>query len=317
MHQFLYFGLIVLVIICVYLLFRLQRRTFFSSRKLTAPPWVDEETKQLFQQFNHAWSNRIEQTINRRLKKVSQLSDGQLRERWYELKKYLFLAGISKGLPMFSERIDEVWHFFLEDTQLYNEFCFDFIGERIEHHPHDKPIHLPYERAWFDLLYLSFFNINAGSHLWGDFMQEKEEHAKWIDRIINEPEGIIESFGRSDHTASVYALASFLQFANEQLSETDEKNGRRVKMADGYWYGTALFSIYSYDVIQEEKKKMIGDGSAGFIANPDQNEDWNEMVADVNTFDFGTAAGAVHGGPSDSGGTDSGSSCSSCSGCSS
>lgn len=326
MEQYLILVLIILgiimVIVCANLFFAMKSRTYFYSKKLTAPPWADKETKKLFQQFNRAWSTKIEKTVNVRVKKRKRtLTDVELRERWYELKKFLLLAGISKGLPMFSTKVDDIWHFFLEEEELYNQFCFNFIGEKIEHHPHEKSTLLPNERAWFDLLYLSFFNVTSRSHLWGKFAQKKKEQAKWIDRIVNEPKGIIESFGRhSSDASSTYTLATFLKFARQQVMKTNGKRGKRVKRKDGYWYGTSLFALYDYDTGQEKKKKVSGatsDDSPVFAASTDYKEEWNKIVTNVNSFEVGTDGGATPSAPSDGGDSDSGSSCSSCSGCSS
>ena len=138
---------------------------------------------------------------------------------------------------MFSSKIDDIWHFFLAEQELYREFCLVFIGEQIEHHPHDTPKQLPNERAWFDILYLSFFNITSHSHLWGEFVQKKQEHAVWVERIVNDPEEIIQSLGRhSSDATSVRTLTSFLNFAGEQIMKMNNSQDRRVKREDGYWY---------------------------------------------------------------------------------
>ncbi len=299
----------------------MKRRKYLYSKKLTAPPWADMETKRLFSQFNHAWSIKIEKTVN--VKKANHtLTTSELQERWYELKKFLFLAGVSKSLPMFSKEIDDIWHFFLEEKELYNEFCLAFIGEQIEHHPHETPKDLPDERAWFDILYLSFFSVTSRSHLWGKFVQKKKAHAQWVERILKDPEEISISFGRhSSNSESVHTLDTFLKFAREQIMQSKRSPEKRVKLVDGYWYGTALFTSYGYTTFQNEKKKdnsgAYADGSVGFADSTDRNEEWNEIVTDVNTFEVGTDAGATPSAPSDGGGSDSGSSCSSCSGCSS
>lgn len=324
MEPFLFFGAIVLIVLfisaCANFIFAMKNRKYLYSKKLTAPPWADKETERLFRQFNHAWSVEIEKTVNVRIYKLKlSLSESELRERWYELKKFLFLAGISKGLPMFSKKIDDIWHFFLEDKELYRDFCLAFIGEQIEHLPHETPKDLPNERAWFDMLYLSFFNINSRSQLWGKFVQSKTAHAKWVERVANHPKEIIESFGRHTSNAeSVHTLAAFLKFANAQMIKDSEK---RIKRTDGYWYGAALFSLHGHKQIHEKKNKKqegaYADGSAGFADSPNQKEEWNELATDVNTFEVGTDSGATPSAPSDGGSSDSGSSCSSCSGCSS
>lgn len=319
MEPFLYFVAIALIILFISLIFSIKRRISSYSKKLTAPPWADDETKRLFQQFNLAWSIEIEKTVNMRIKQADYtFTNDELRERWYELKKFLFLAGTSKGLPMFSTKVDDIWHFFLEEKELYNKFCLAFIGEQIEHHPHETPKHLPSERAWFELLYLSFFNITSHSHLWGKFVQEKKEVEKWMERMMVEPKEIVELFGRRLSGAT---LTAFIIFAQEQMMKTDKIQDARVKRDDGYWYGGVLFSFYSYDTVQVKKKEKngaIADGSGGFIGFAGSSEDeWNKVVTDVNSFESVTDGGTTSSTHSDGGNSDSGSSCSSCSSCSS
>ncbi|MFS0574082.1 hypothetical protein AB1K83_00470 [Sporosarcina sp. 179-K 3D1 HS] len=308
--------------------FHLKDKKILYSKKLIPPIWADRETKQLFQQFNRAWSYKIEKNVNVRIHKSKHsLTDQELRERWYELKKFLLLASVSKGLPMFSKKVDDIWHFFLEEQVLYEEFCYRFIGEPIEHHPHEKPKHLPKERAWFDLLYLSFFPVSSHSHLWGDFLQEKEEHGKWIVQIINGTEDIKNTHGRHRASApTVETLDAFLQFAKEQVDQPNPNLKKRIQQTDGYWYGPAILGVGVYEghnFYEDQKKRQDGfggdGGASGYSAGSDERNDeridaWNETASDVNTFEAGS--GGI---PSNSGGwtgSDSGSGCSSCSSCS-
>lgn len=330
------FGKFVLVIAGIGLIVtyrhHLKDKKFTYSKKLVPPLWADRETKQLFKQFNQAWSYKIEKAVNVRIRKANQtLTSPELRECWHELKKFLFLASVSKGLPMFSKKIDDVWHYFLEDNSRYEEFCYRFIGGPIEHHPHEKPKHLPEERAWFDLLYLSFFPITSHSHLWGTFLHEKEEYKKWIKRIVRNPEDIKATYGRHRSSApTVETLDAFLCFAQEQLEQRDPKLKQRIQRSDGYWYGPAILGVTAYEwsnYHEEEKKRndgFAGDGGGAGYAEPvDRDIDrdngwddsWSEVASDVNTFETGSDGG----GSSDSGGwggSDSGSGCSSCSSCS-
>lgn len=300
------------------------------SKKLVAPLWADKSTKELFHKFNEAWKENIEETVNVRAKQVlPHLSNRQLRERWNELKKFLLLAGISKKLPMFSNEVDELWHLFLEEKTLYNQFCFDFIGEEIEHHPHDTPKKMPAERAWFDILYISFFTISSHSHLWQAFLKERVQHQQWMHKILEEPDELLNLFGKQTATPeSLQTLTNFLQFAKRQLTDdTPDFSYERVQQTDGYWYGAALFSLYFYhspeDLLENKKAHYATDSSSSgtYVANIDNDKDkeWTELTVDVNTFEStsGSSSSGSHNTSSNDGGSDSGSSCSSCGGCSS
>jgi hypothetical protein len=58
-----------------------------------------------------------------------------------EVKKYLVLAETCADhkLPMFSVRIDEVWHQFVLFTQEYSRFCTRFAGHYLHHAPEEAP----------------------------------------------------------------------------------------------------------------------------------------------------------------------------------
>lgn len=327
MILFFIFGIAILLILIFAIysnFFPIKKKQVYSyAKELNPPPWADVETVKLFKQFNTAWSSTIEDTVNIRVfEKEHHLSNSELSERWYELKKFLFLAGISKGLPMFSEKVDELWHFFLEEKEIYHEFCSSFIGEQIEHHPHGTPKNLPIERAWFDILYLSFFNISSHSYLWGKFIQNKQEHVKWLAQIIEDSKSIRKSFARlSSRSESVQTLDAFLQFSSKQLTGPNHNQEKRVLRSDGYWYGGALLSLHSEVPFPKKQQKRddiaYSDGSAGFVASYDEQKEWKEIVALVNTFEDGTNSGSTHDSSPNNGDSDAGSSCSSCSGCSS
>lgn len=328
--------IISLLIIIVFSAFKLktfiqkQRQKKLYTSDLEPPIWADSETQLLFHYFNESWSTTIEETVNRRIHNVRpELTETDIRERWHELKKFLFLAGISKKLPMFSDEVDELWHFFLEEETLYNDFCFYFIDEKIEHHPHGSPKKLPAERAWFDILYVSFFTISSHSHLWGAFLKENAEHQMWIEKILDHPDELIHLFGKETATPeSMHTLTTFLQFAKKQLTaDSPEFTYERIQQTDGYWYGAALFSLYLYespeDLLQYKKDNYAHDtsGGSGFVASSEREKEWDELTGDVNTYEEGSSHTSSGNGffsnDSSDSGSDSGSSCSSCSGCSS
>lgn len=307
-----------------------RQRSKLYTKDLIPPLWADEKTQLLFQKFNAAWSTSIEETTNQRIYHAGlKLRDSELRERWHELKKFLFLAGISKKLPMFSEEVDEIWHFFLEEKTLYNEFCIQFIGEIIEHHPHDMPKKMPKERAWFDILYLSCFTVSSHSSLWGEFLKENTEHQIWIDKILNHTDELVHLFGKQTATPeSLHTLNNFLQFAKQQLtSDVPEYAYERIQHTDGYWYGAALFSLYFYDSSEDffqYKKEQYTNHTAGgsvYIDNSEKEKEWHELTEDVNHYEDSASHTSSNSGffsnDSHDSSSDSGSGCSSCSSCSS
>jgi hypothetical protein len=58
-----------------------------------------------------------------------------------EVKKYLVLGELHKSheIPMFSRRVDEVWHQFVLFTHQYHEFSMRFFGDFVHHVPRESP----------------------------------------------------------------------------------------------------------------------------------------------------------------------------------
>ena len=63
----------------------------------------------------------------------------EINEAFEELKKYFWLGryshSIGKSLPMYSKKIDAVWHQFILFSREYMAFCNHFFGEYIHHAP--------------------------------------------------------------------------------------------------------------------------------------------------------------------------------------
>jgi hypothetical protein len=57
-----------------------------------------------------------------------------------EVKKYMVLTTLhpSVEIPMFSRRVDEVWHQFVLFTNSYSAFCTRFFGRFVHHAPNEE-----------------------------------------------------------------------------------------------------------------------------------------------------------------------------------
>jgi len=58
-----------------------------------------------------------------------------------EIKRYLVLQEVNRdrSFPMFSERLDEVWHNFGLFTGKYSDYCQRFFGRYLDHLPQNAP----------------------------------------------------------------------------------------------------------------------------------------------------------------------------------
>ncbi|WNF25051.1 hypothetical protein [Mesobacillus jeotgali] len=112
----------------------------------------------------------INQVKLRFLSDHPQISDDEFEWRLFELKRYFFLNSIMKSTPMFSSKVDEVWHDMLMFTKQYEAFSERYLGKMLHHTPNLEPEPAPQERAFFDWAFAQLFEITEYTwQAWGDF----------------------------------------------------------------------------------------------------------------------------------------------------
>jgi hypothetical protein len=151
-----------------------SRKPSISARKPPAVLGVPEK--------HPAWSVALrletsltadfeERVKDRVLKETPTMREGEWQWLWFELKRYFLMCAILRGVPMYSVKVDDVWHEMLMFTREYEQFCKALCGGIIHHAPHTadaKPE--TGERAWFDWVYGELFEAApASGQLWGSF----------------------------------------------------------------------------------------------------------------------------------------------------
>ncbi len=114
----------------------------------------------------------VNQLKHRVLQNNSNWTDHDFDWAYFELKRYFILNSLLKTVPMFSERVDEVWHEMLMFTKDYEKFSQKFYKGFLHHTPNIDSKPIPGERAFFDWIYLSLFQSSINSRLlWGGFLR--------------------------------------------------------------------------------------------------------------------------------------------------
>lgn len=125
----------------------------------------------IFQKLENALPYEyINQVKLRFLSDHPQVSDDEFEWRLFELKRYFFLNSILKSTPMFSSKVDEIWHEMLMFTKQYESFSERYLGKMLHHTPNLEPKPAPQERAFFDWVFAQLFEITEYTwQAWGDF----------------------------------------------------------------------------------------------------------------------------------------------------
>ncbi|MBN3553088.1 hypothetical protein JYA63_02295 [Fictibacillus nanhaiensis] len=91
---------------------------------------------------------------------------------YYELQRFFIMCSLLNNVPMFSKKVDDIWHEMLMYTKEYEKFSTELCGEHIHHAPNDVVEPDPHGRAWFDLLYAKLFTFTDFTPIaWGTFFQ--------------------------------------------------------------------------------------------------------------------------------------------------
>ncbi len=114
------------------------------------------------------------------------ISEDEFEWRLFELKRYFVLNSVLQSTPMFSSKVDEIWHEMLMFTKQYQSFSKDYLGRMLHHTPNLEPEPAPQERAFFDWVFSQLFEITEYTwQAWGDFFHYPmdSEMLKTIDTL--------------------------------------------------------------------------------------------------------------------------------------
>ncbi|WP_017812406.1 glycine-rich domain-containing protein [Paenibacillus shenyangensis] len=125
--------------------------------------------RRLEQSLPSDYEHQLRQRV---LTEHAELSEEEWAWRWIEMKRYLLMCALFRQMPMFSSRVDDIWHEMLMFTREYQQFCDRFYGYMLHHSPHGGSLFQPDQRALFDWAYAELFPITrANAYVWAGFFQ--------------------------------------------------------------------------------------------------------------------------------------------------
>lgn len=178
-------------------------------------------------------SNNLEQSlpssymnnVEERVRKENRLKENEYEWRLMDLKRYFILTSILKESPMFSEKVDELWHQMLMFTREYDEFSKKYLGTTLHHRPNVHVEPDPDLRGFFDWVYAELFFIRKENiHLYKGFFRNPV-HPYIIDEFkkLSEEE-LIDSYFKRDtnYMPTVLALISSMKKTANRVKNYDK-----------------------------------------------------------------------------------------------
>jgi hypothetical protein len=256
---------------------------------------------------------------SRVLAKHSDISQAEFACYWLELKRYFLMTLLLKNTPMFSEKVDDIWHEMLMFTREYAHFCETFAGSAIHHAPHGDSVPMPHERAWFDWVYAHLFEFTPyTAFIWNGFFLYPLDKTR-LGLLLEESEERLAAewfrFDTSERFPEVgVAIRRLVADAKREARQSSEA----ANYKDTPWYGSSAAGTTMLGLAGTMMFfSMLDDGYAEQMYTVMPEEMDPRKKYDSSSCTAGTACGSS-GCTSDGGSNSSGcssSSCSSGSGC--
>ena len=121
--------ILLLAVIIGCILFLHKKRSFKFS---LSPKSLDikqiKELKKLSDDLEQSLSKSFMDNVEDRVGKENRLKENEYQWRLKDLKRYFILTSLLKESPMFSEKVDELWHQMLMFTREYDDFSKKYLG---------------------------------------------------------------------------------------------------------------------------------------------------------------------------------------------
>ncbi|HEX6923541.1 MAG TPA: hypothetical protein VF149_06920 [Bacillales bacterium] len=213
------------------------------------------------------------------------LAHGTIKEdeyEWYllEMKRFFIMTSLLKYVPMYSDKVDEIWHEMIMFTKEYETFCKDFIGEMIHHEPNLKREPDPQQRAWFDWCYSRLFDMtNETVVMYGEFFRHPLSKQLLANFRDMDRDALMNLYFRTDvDSAEAKPVTDMLIRETKHQIEESDKGRLTPTVTKGHEHLPTLglymlyFSIVSYDDVdyaagmsQATAGTGAGAGSGGFF----------------------------------------------------
>ncbi|ATP41924.1 hypothetical protein CSE16_18900 [Solibacillus sp. R5-41] len=167
--------LLLLVVFISFILFIRKKLSFkfgLSPNTLDIKPikGLKKLSENLEQALKKNYMGTVEDRVRERNR--NRLKENEYEWRLLDLKRYFILTFLLKESPMFSKKVDELWHQMLMFTREYEDFSKKYLGTLLHHSPNVNVEPDPDLRGFFDWVYAELFFIrNENIHLYKGFFK--------------------------------------------------------------------------------------------------------------------------------------------------
>ncbi len=164
------------VLLAVFILLILFLRTKLSFSFGLSPIVLEikpiKGLKKISDSLEQSLSKSFMDNVEERVRKENKLKENEYEWRLLDLKRYFILTSLLKETPMFSEKVDELWHQMLMFTREYDDFSKRYLGTTLHHSPNVNVEPNPDLRGFFDWVYAELFFVRKENiHLYKGFFK--------------------------------------------------------------------------------------------------------------------------------------------------
>lgn len=170
--------------------------------------------KKLNDDLDRSLTRSYMENVENRVKEENKLKENEYEWRLLDLKRYFVLTSLLKESPMFSKKVDVLWHQMLMFTREYDDFSRKYLGTTLHHSPNVKAKSDPDLRGFFDWVYAEIFLIRKENiYLYNGFFRYPVHPAIIEDfKDLSEAE-LLERYFKSDtkYLPTVFALIASMK----------------------------------------------------------------------------------------------------------
>ncbi|OAS89160.1 MULTISPECIES: hypothetical protein [Metabacillus] len=264
--------LLLLAVVIWFILFLRKKLSFkFSLSPISLEIKPIKGLKKLSDDLEQSLSNSYMENVEERVRRENKLKENEYKWRLLDLKRYFILTSLLKESPMFSQKVDELWHQMLMFTREYDDFSKKYLGTILHHSPNVNVVPDPDLRGFFDWVYAELFHIRKENiHLYKGFFRYPV-HPDIIDEFKNLPENeLIDIYFNSDtkYITTVLSLISSMKKTANKIKDYEKsvilEKMKKSKSQENYNTMLVPFlsvSYFHYDEF-ESYMKISSDSSS-------------------------------------------------------